>query len=327
MPSLKEIKGRIASVKSTLKITSAMKLVASAKLRKAQQAIEGMRPYERKLQEMLAHLTKQAGGSGVGISSASLRDPIRAYAPEIPTPEPEPEASKKVVIVAFASNSSLCGAFNANAVRLALETIQSYGDAQVTVYSIGRKMAEAMKKVGHPSPADFHDLADKPSYAEAAALAGQLMEDFREGRIDRVELVYNHFVSSGKQVPVRETFLPMEISPRASLSRNDNPSIPGRNDSGIVIPSEAKESETDYILEPSARELLEELLPKSLKLKFYTALLDSNASEHAARTVAMQTATDNGEDLLQELTLQYNKSRQQKITAEILDLAGGSQEK
>jgi len=308
MPSLKEIKGRIASVKSTLKITSAMKLVASAKLRKAQQAIEGMRPYERKLQEMLAHLTRQAGGSGVVLSSASLRDPIRAYAPESTTPEPEPEVSKKVAIVAFASNSSLCGAFNANAVRLALETIQSFGDAQVTVYSIGRKMAEAMKKVGHPSPADYQHLADKPSYTEAAVLAEQLMEDFREGRVDRVELVYNHFVSSGKQVPVRETFLP----------------------STAVISGEAagevEKSETDYILEPSARELLEELLPKSLKLKFYTALLDSNASEHAARTVAMQTATDNGEDLLQELTLQYNKSRQQKITAEILDLAGGSQE-
>ena len=304
MPSLKEIKGRIASVKSTLKITSAMKLVASAKLRKAQQAIEGMRPYERKLQEMLAHLPRQAGGSGVVLSSASLRDPIRAYAPESTTPEPEPEVSKKVAIVAFASNSSLCGAFNANAVRLTLETIQSYGDAQVTVYSVGRKMADAMKKVGYPSPADYQHLADKPSYTEAAVLAEQLMEDFREGRVDRVELVYNHLVSSGKQVPVRETFLPMEA----------------------VIPSEAKESETDYILEPSARELLEELLPKSQKLKFYTALLDSNASEHAARTVAMQTATDNGEDLLQELTLQYNKSRQQKITAEILDLAGGSQE-
>ena len=308
MPSLKEIKGRIASVKSTLKITSAMKLVASAKLRKAQQAIEGMRPYERKLQEMLAHLTRQAGGSGVVLSSASLRDPIRAYAPESTTPEPEPEVSKKVAIVAFASNSSLCGAFNANAVRLALETIQSFGDAQVTVYSVGRKMAEAMKKVGHPSPADYQHLADKPSYTEAAVLAEQLMEDFREGRVDRVELVYNHFVSSGKQVPVRETFLPSTavISGEAA--------------------GEAKESETDYILEPSARELLEELLPKSQKLKFYTALLDSNASEHAARTVAMQTATDNGEDLLQELTLQYNKSRQQKITAEILDLAGGSQE-
>ena len=322
MPSLKEIKGRIASVKSTLKITSAMKLVASAKLRKAQQAIEGMRPYERKLQEMLGRLTAQVGGSGVALSGAYARVGSRSDAEESATPGPE-----KVAIVAFASNSSLCGAFNANAVRLTLETIQSYGDAPVTVYSVGRKMADAMKKVGYPSPADYQHLADKPSYAEAAALAEQLMEDYREGRVDRVELVYNHFVSSGKQVPVRETFLPMEISPRASLGRNDNPSTPDRNDSGIVIPSEAKESETDYILEPSARELLEELLPKSLKLKFYTALLDSNASEHAARTVAMQTATDNGEDLLQELTLQYNKSRQQKITAEILDLAGGSQEK
>ena len=320
MPSLKEIKGRIASVKSTLKITSAMKLVASAKLRKAQQAIEGMRPYERKLQEMLTRLTRQAGGSGEGLSGVYARS--RNGAEESAAPGPE-----KVAIVAFASNSSLCGAFNANAVRLTLETIQSYGDAPVTVYSVGRKMADAMKKVGYPSPADYQHLADKPSYAEAAALAEQLMEDYREGRVDRVELVYNHFVSSGKQVPVRETFLPMEISPRASLGRNDNPSTPDRNDSGIVIPSEAKESETDYILEPSARELLAELLPKSLKLKFYTALLDSNASEHAARTVAMQTATDNGEDLLQELTLQYNKSRQQKITAEILDLAGGSQEK
>ena len=315
MPSLKEIKGRIASVKSTLKITSAMKLVASAKLRKAQQAIEGMRPYERKLQEMLTRLTRQAGGSGEGLSGVYARS--RNDAEESAAPGLETSAEEKVVIVAFASNSSLCGAFNANAVRLALETIRSCGDAQVTVYSVGRKMAEAMKKVGHPSPADFHDLADKPSYAEAAALAGQLMEDFREGRIDRVELVYNHFVSSGKQVPVRETFLPMEISPCASLSRND---------SDIVIPSEVKESETDYILEPSARELLEQLLPKSLKLKFYTALLDSNASEHAARTVAMQTATDNGEDLLQELTLQYNKGRQQKITSEILDLAGGNQQ-
>ena len=324
MPSLKEIKGRIVSVKSTLKITSAMKLVASAKLRKAQQAIEGMRPYERKLQEMLTRLTRQAGGSGEGLSGVYARS--RNDAEESAAPGLETSAEEKVVIVAFASNSSLCGAFNANAVRLALETIRSCGDAQVTVYSVGRKMAEAMKKVGHPSPADFHDLADKPSYAEAAALAAQLMEDYREGRVDRVELVYNHFVSSGKQVPVRETFLPMEISPCASLGRNDNPSSPVRNDSGIVIPSEAKESETDYILEPSARELLEELLPKSLKLKFYTALLDSNASEHAARTVAMQTATDNGEDLLQELTLQYNKGRQQKITSEILDLAGGNQQ-
>ena len=286
MPSLKEIKGRIGSVKSTLKITSAMKLVASAKLRKAQQTIEGMRPYERKLQEIMAHVV---AASGTTLSGAFA---------------PKDSAPKKVAIVAFASNSSLCGAFNANAVRLALETVKSYGDAEVTVYSVGRKMAESMKKAGFPSPKDYQQMADKPSYAPAAELAESLMEAFREGRLDRVELVYNHFVSSGKQVPTRETFLPMEP----------------------VISGEVEKSDIEYIIEPSAKELLEDLLPKSLKLKFFTALLDSNASEHAARTVAMQTATDNGEDLLQELTLQYNKSRQQKITSEILDLAGGNQQ-
>ena len=288
MPSLKEIKGRIGSVQSTLKITSAMKLVASAKLRKAQQTIEGMRPYERKLQGMLDHLV----ASGAKVSGEYTRTPA------------EGAGKLRVALVAFASNSSLCGAFNANAVRLTQETIRSYGEADVTVYSIGRKMADSMRKAGHPSPADYQKLADKPSYAPAAELAEKLMADFLAGRLDRIDLVYNHFVSSGKQVPVRETLLPM----------------------GDVIPSEAKESEIDYILEPSASALLADLLPKSLRLKFYTALLDSNASEHAARTVAMQTATDNGEDLLQELTLQYNKSRQQKITSEILDLAGGSQQ-
>ncbi len=296
MPSLKEIKGRIGSVQSTLKITSAMKLVASAKLRKAQQTIEGMRPYERKMQGMLDHLV----ASGAKVSGEYTRTPA------------EGAGKLRVALVAFASNSSLCGAFNANAVRLALETIRSYGEADVTVYSIGRKMADSMRKAGWPSPENYKKLADKPSYAPAAELAEQLMADFLAGRLDRIDLVYNHFVSSGKQVPVRETLLPMT----SVISSGDS----------SVIPSEAKESDVEYILEPSASALLADLLPKSLRLKFYTALLDSNASEHAARTVAMQTATDNGEDLLQELTLQYNKSRQQKITSEILDLAGGSQQ-
>jgi F-type H+-transporting ATPase subunit gamma len=309
MPSLKEIKGRIGSVKSTLKITSAMKLVASAKLRKAQQTIEGMRPYERKLQEILSRVMEQCG------PAASL---FGVYARKEVQNEDEMEAApkQKVAMVAFASNSSLCGAFNANVVRLALETLRSYENADVTVYSVGRKMAESMKKVGKPSPEDFQKLADHPAYAPAAELAESLMEAYREGRLDRVDLVYNHFVSSGKQVPVRETLLPMgEMAGQAGHDENGPAS---------VIPGST--GDLDYILEPSAAELLEDLLPKSLRLKFYTALLDSNASEHAARTVAMQTATDNGEDLLQELTLQYNKGRQQKITSEILDLAGGSQE-
>ena len=313
MPSLKEIKGRIGSVQSTLKITSAMKLVASAKLRKAQQTIEGMRPYERKLQDILSRVMEQCGPTA-SLSGVYARKEVQTDAEEM-----DAAPKQKIALVAFASNSSLCGAFNANVVRLALETVRSYGDADVTVYSVGRKMAESMKKIGKPSPEDFQKLADKPAYAPAAELAESLMEAFREGRLDRVDLVYNHFVSSGKQVPVRETFLPMGEIP--------SPAAPVRNDKESVIPSEAKESDVDYILEPSAAELLEDLLPKSLRLKFYTALLDSNASEPAARTVAMQTATDNGEDLLQELTLQYNKGRQQKITSEILDLAGGSQEK
>ena len=301
MPTLKEIKGRIGSVQSTLKITSAMKLVASAKLRKAQQTIEGMRPYERKLQGMLDHLV----ASGAKMSGE--------YTRTAPTGEGAP--AQRIALVAFASNSSLCGAFNANAVRLALDTIQSYGDAHLTVYSIGRKMADSMRKMGWPSPEDYQKLADKPSYAPAAELAEKLMEDFRAGRLDRIDLVYNHFVSSGKQVPVRETLLPM-----------GNVLSSGAEGDTSVITGEVEKSEVEYILEPSASDLLADLLPKSLRLKFYTALLDSNASEHAARTVAMQTATDNGEDLLQERTLQYNKSRQQKITSEILDLAGGSQE-
>ena len=313
MPSLKEIKGRIGSVKSTLKITSAMKLVASAKLRKAQQTIEGMRPYERKLQDILSRVMEQCGPTA-SLSGVYARKEVQTDAEEM-----DAAPKQKIALVAFASNSSLCGAFNANVVRLALETLRSYENADVTVYSVGRKMAESMKKVGKPSPEDYQKLADHPAYAPAAELAESLMEAFREGRLDRVDLVYNHFVSSGKQVPVRETFLPMGEIP--------SPAAPVRNDKESVIPSEAKESDVDYILEPSASELLEDLLPKSLRLKFYTALLDSNASEHAARTVAMQTATDNGEDLLQELTLQYNKGRQQKITSEILDLAGGSQEK
>ena len=307
MPSLKEIKGRIGSVQSTLKITSAMKLVASAKLRKAQQTIEGMRPYERKLQGMLDHLV----ASGAKLSGEYTRTPA------------EGAGKLRIALVAFASNSSLCGAFNANAVRLTLETIRSYGDADITVYSIGRKMADSMRKAGKPSPADYQKLADKPSYAPAAELAEKLMADFLAGRLDRIDLVYNHFVSSGKQVPVRETLLPMGEIP--GQARNEDESAPTASP-GIpsLIPGSTRD--LDYILEPSASALLADLLPKSLRLKFYTALLDSNASEHAARTVAMQTATDNGEDLLQELTLQYNKSRQQKITSEILDLAGGSQQ-
>ncbi len=279
MPTLKEIKGRIASVKSTLKITSAMKLVSSAKLRKSQKAIEAMRPYEEQLQRML---------TAVGGSNAVM-----------PGPDAVMSGASRA-IVAIASNSSLCGGFNANAIAK-VRSVRKEGDV---VYSIGRKMADAMRKDGYPSPEDFTRLAEHTEYAPVAALVEKLMADVQAGRLGDILLVYNHFVSTAKQVPTVESLFD---KPETSLPDGEAPA----------------DEEEMIIIEPSRTELLSVLEPKLLKLKLYAALLDSSAAEHAARTVAMQTATDNGENLLQELTLQYNKGRQQKITAEILDLAGG----
>ena len=299
MPTLKEIKGRIGSVQSTLKITSAMKLVSSAKLRKAQTAIANMRPYEEQLQRILA--TVQAASGTKTVVSVSERPKNEGSDTESAV-----SVSGKVIILALASNSSLCGGFNANAIGKVKALLEEYPEA--TVYSIGRKMADAMRKAGYPSPKDYSELSEHPSYSPAAELTEKLMEELEKGRIGKVFLVYNHFVTTAKQVPVVEQFLPLD--PKSQF--------PDAN-------ANLTHGEADVILEPNAKELLEALVPKTLKLKLYAALLDSAAAEHAARTVAMQTATDNGEDLLDELTLQYNKGRQQKITSEILDLASGQQ--
>ncbi len=288
MPTLKEIKGRISSVKSTLKITSAMKLVSSAKLRKAQNAIEAMRPYERQLQGILSSLQ---GGSS-----------LRAF-------DAEGQEDKPMAIVAIASNSSLCGGFNANAIA----KVRSIRQANSIVYSVGRKMAEAMRKDGFASPEDFTSLSEHPAYGPAAQLVGKLARELEDGHISAVVLVYNHFVSTARQVPVAEVLL-------GKVDGLKTVSAVQEADERGLDPEEA------FLIEPSIEELLEVLLPKTLKLKLYAALLDSAAAEHAARTVAMQTATDNAENLLAELTLQYNKGRQQKITSEILDLAGGQAE-
>ena len=286
MATLKEIKGRIGSVKSTLKITTAMKMVASAKLHKAQTAIEGMLPYEQSLKRTLDELLRHS----------RLQSDLSQGRPP-----------RRVTLLCVASNSSLCGSFNANAIRearLRLDALKREGVEEITVLSVGRKMAEAMRKEGYPSPEDFTELSAKPSYEAAAVLSDALVADFREGRTDRVELIYNHFVSTAVHRTVCETYLPMEAA----------------------APAEGDPSEEEYIIEPDREELLGVLLPKLLKLRIYTVLLDASAAEHAARTVAMQTASDNAEDLLQDLSLEYNKSRQAKITAEILDLAGGMQE-
>ena len=265
-----------------------MKLVSSAKLRKAQKAIEAMRPYEEQLQRMLLKV-QGAPAAGYGDFSAAT---IKAEAAENSPASRLPQA-----IVAIASNSSLCGGFNANAIAKVRE-VRKAGDV---VYSIGRKMADAMRKEGFASPEDYSHLAEHPAYAPAAALVEKLCAEVEAGRYSQVVLVYNHFVSTAKQVPAVEPLLPV----------------------GGTSSEHGEAPEEDVIIEPSRKELVASLEPKILKLKLYAALLDSSAAEHAARTVAMQTATDNGENLLSELTLQYNKGRQQKITSEILDLAGG----
>ena len=211
-------------------------------------------------------------------------------------------------MVAIASNSSLCGGFNGNAVRKALETIRSC-EGEVEVYPVGRKMADGLRRAGYAAQGDWNDLIGHPSYEKSVALARSLSERFEAGELSRVVLVYNRFRSASSQEPVAEQYLPFAATEGAKdeILRQD------------------QEDKVEYILEPDAEALIAQLLPQVMMLKFHAAILDSAAAEQAARTIAMQTASDNAEDLLGELTLEYNKGRQQKITSEILDLLGGAQ--
>lgn len=354
MPSLKEIKGRINSISSTLAITSAMKMVAAAKLQKAQMAIQNMLPYERRLYSMLLDLMGAMNISAAASEDVSVRGSGSAErgfdqsGDRLSLSNRHDLAGmdgayslmaqrevRKVAIVAFASNSSLCGAFNSNVIREATAVINEYrasglGDADITVYSVGRKMAEAMKKLGFPSPADFTKMSDSPSYDAASALAQELFDGFVSGRFDKVELVYNHYKSTSSQPTTRQIYLPLSLADATADIQvgkiTDSASEPYTDKvAEPVVRQNSPTTETpDLIVEPSKEELIATLLPKVVRLRVFTTLLDSTAAEHAARTVAMQLATDNGNDLLQELTLEYNKGRQQKITSEILDIVGGS---
>lgn len=342
MPSLKEIKGRINSISSTLAITSAMKMVAAAKLQKAQMAIQNMLPYERRLHSMLIDLMGAVNMSAPASEEGSARLVSLSNQPD----HTESEGAyslmaqrqvHRVAIVAFASNSSLCGAFNSNVIREATAVINEYrasglGDADITVYSVGRKMAEAMKKLGFPSPADFTKMSDSPSYDAASALAQELFDGFVSGRFDKVELVYNHYKSTSSQPTTRQTYLPLSLADaiadlqagKIADSASESDTNRGAEPVGAPVVRQGSPTTEDLIVEPSKEALIATLLPKVIRLRIFTTLLDSAAAEHAARTVAMQLATDNGNDLLQKLTLEYNKGRQQKITSEILDLVGGS---
>ena len=347
MASLREIKDHIASVRSTLKITSAMKLVASAKLRKAQQAAEGIRPYTAALSQMLTAVLSAGQGVSPSLRPSAGADPSQpdGWAPPVTATggygcerdssladrHARPDSADRharpdrasVAIVAVASNSSLCGAFNINVIHKVQEVVEECRRAgeSVEVISVGRKMAEAMRKAGF-APEDNADLVGRNSFEKSSAFAQTLIDGFNSGRYNRVLLIYNHFVSTASQKVCVETYLPFHPSDRHA--RPDSADRHARPDRASVILSESEES--DYILEPSREEILETLLPQVMRLRVHTVLLDSIAAEHAARTLAMQAASDNAEDLLGELTLEYNKGRQQKITAEILDLVGGAQQ-
>ena len=321
MPSLKEIKGRIASVNSTRKITSAMKMVANSKLHHAQVAIQNMLPYET----MLEHILKS----------------FLAAEAEAQTVFDQPRPVKRAALVVFSSNSSLCGGFNSNVIKRMQQTVAEYqaqGVNELEIYPIGRKVYEKAKKLGYDVQGEFSALADKPNVRQCIDIAMELGKKFAEGQIDKVELIYHHFKSAGSQVLTRKTFLPIDLEEELDRDherdlttvvatkesqeylRKNRKKKPKVNAAGEEVPP----LNDNFIVEPDMNTVLSQLLPKLAHLMLYTALLDSAASEHAARMVAMQTATDNADEMLRQLNLQYNKSRQQAITTELLDIVGGS---
>ena len=286
--SLKEVKNRINSVKSTRQITSAMKMVSSAKLHKAQNRIASLWPYQHKLNEILTNFLR---------TDATFESPYTDVRPV-----------SRVAIVAFSSNGSLCGSYNSNVCRKLEQTLASYqslGRSQILIYPIGRKVEEAVRKLGYQPQGSYQQMADKPSYADAYRLATELMCKFASHEVDRVVFIY---------LLLSENYLPIDTEQIASAFASSHP----------AADAEERTYANDYIVEPSVSQLISALLPKVLSQQLFTVLLDSNTSEHAARMLAMQTATDNANELIQDLTKQYNKTRQQAITNELLDIIGGS---
>ncbi len=287
MASLKEVKARIGSVNSTKKITGAMKMVSSAKLKKAQMSIENILPYQNRLNGILNNFL--ATESDFQSDFSAVRD------------------VKSVAIVVFSSNSSLCGAYNSNVIKELNNVIKSEkanAVDQITIYPVGKKVKDAVNKMTDVNVVPVNvDLADHPSFEGISAVTNELMTKFLDKSFDKVVLIYHHLKNTAVQKLTTETFLPINLKADES------------NVSGLG---------GDFIVEPNKAEILESLLPKALRTKMYACLLDSNASEHGARVVAMQVATDNANELINELTVLYNKTRQQAITSELLDIVGGA---
>lgn len=290
MASLKEVRNRIGSVNSTQQITKAMKMVAAAKLRRAQDNIMQMRPYAKKLGEMLS--TVSAGADGANNSPFKQVRPV-----------------EKVLLVLVTSDRGLCGAFNSNIVKAAIQRIdaayaQQALDGNVEVLAIGKKGSEGMSRRGFKVNNNYIDIFQRLSFTNVKQAAEEIMNSFVTGQYDVVEVIYNEFKNVAMQIVQTEQLLPIA-------------------DTGITQTGQA--SNVDYIFEPSEEEILNELIPKSLKIKLYRAVLESNASEQGARMSAMEKATENAQDMLKELRLIYNRTRQAAITKEILEIVGGAE--
>lgn len=288
MPNLKEVRNRITSVGSTMQITSAMKMVSAAKLKRAQDAITQMRPYANKLQEILQNV------------SSSLDTSENVYA--------RTGQAKNVLIVAISSNRGLAGAFNANVIKKTWSLIRNdFNGQNVSVISIGKKANDAFKRTDHhihgtDLPHNLNEIFDKLTYDNVAPIAAKIMEAFVSKQFDKVVLVYNQFKNAAVQVVQDEQWLPIAAHEAGNAS-----------------------SATDYIFEPSKEYIVSELIPRSLKTQFYKALLDSLASEHGARMTAMHKATDNAKEMQRNLKIMYNKARQTAITTEILEIVAGAE--
>ena len=283
MANLKEIRNRISSVGSTMQITSAMKMVSAAKLKRAQDAILQMRPYANKLTELLVNLSSSLDSSEGGDFSVNR---------EI----------KNVLLIPITSNRGLCGGFNANIIKQTVSLINNdYNDKTVSVISIGKKSSEYFRNNNYNVISSHDDIFSDLTYDSVAKIAEDIMQSYLDLKYDKVILVYNQFKNAATQNVMSENYLPVE-SPE---------------EEGAVI--------GDYIFEPEKKEIIEQLIPKSLKTQLFKAVLDSHASEHGARMTAMHKATDNASELKKDLTLSYNKARQAAITAEILEIVGGAE--
>lgn len=293
MANLKEVKGRIQSVMSTQQITKAMKMVAAAKLRRAQDNITQMRPYAQKLASMLQNLSAQESDAGHGKYS-----------------EVRPEA--KVLLMVVSSDKGLCGAFNSNVFKATIRTIKSkyqrqFDEGNVTILTIGKKARDYFSKRGYNVITDYWDMFSPVSFEKSTDAAEYAMNAFADGKYDKVEIIYNEFKNVATQIMRIEQFLPV-----VSSSEED----------GV---KQASQVQRDYIFQPSREEIVRDLIPKSLKIQVYKAILDSNAAEHGARMTAMDQATDNAGELLKELRLTYNRTRQAAITKEILEIVAGAE--